>query len=419
MFDIKYKFFAPDGSESGKTDLLEEEKDDLEKDVEDKTETEESNSEKDNTDLELKKGNDLSFEDLEQNDKILKDRIFNQKPVEKQEEEKTDDDKTKSDEELLYDPNKGEADQPDKTIVPDKTDAPVKITKEYIASQPKEHQDILQRISGETISPKALKSYIHSQVYIDQLKSGELKQPDKPIPEKQEVLSVDEINAERKAFLINKLKSSYPDLTEDVFTNEDSLEEYVSDLKMHSPIKAEKFIKAYFENEGNWNSRIEQYTKIANNWETIAKASVVEAVKTFDAGLKKRNIKSDDIGIKYTEKFMLDTFIMPNGKPNPKIVTYLDSSGRVPIINREALVTVMKEYYEDSIIDAVRNAASNEAMSNRSKREAPGSISTSTIKHRVEREAPIEKFITDEMTLAEAEVVYNKQKEKLLSKKAE
>lgn len=416
MLDFIKKYFQQEGAEGGNTLLEEDETTLLENnsgaEAEDKTEAEVIDQ-----DNELKTGDDLSFEDLERNEKIIKARVANGG---EQEEKKPDTDKTEKEEDLLYNPD-GEQDNnsSDKNSATDKTEATVKITKEYIASQPKELQEYLQRIPGEVITPKALKSWLHSQALIDQLKSG--KVTEKPEPggqkEKSNLYSEDELKAERRSFLHSNLKTSYPDVTDDIFEDEDLLEEYVADLKMHSPIKAEKFVRAYFDAEGNWNNNIQQMQKIADNWETNAKANVVSAVQEFDNGLKDVGISSKDLGIKYTEKFILDTFIMPDGKPNPKIVTYLDRSGRIPVVDRDALVTAMEKHYKAAIVDAIRNSTANEVYSNREKREAPPSISTSALRRRIDRPEPISKLITEDMSLEEMEKVLANNKKSILQTK--
>jgi hypothetical protein len=416
MLDFLRKFFQQEGAESGKTLLEEDEKTLLENnagtDTEDKT-----NVEVINQDSELKSGNDLSFEDLERNEKIIRSRITNGS---EQGEKKPDEDKTEQEENLLYNPDgEQENNSSDKNSTSDKTNAPMKITKEYIATQPEENREFLQRIFDETITPKALKSWLHSQAYIEGLKSNKSITEKQPVQQQgnADIISTEEVKAERKSFLLKGLKTSYPDITEDIFEDEDSLDEYVADLKMHSPVRAEKFVRTYLEAEGEWNKTFQHISAIANNWETNAKANVVSAVQEFDNGLKDLGVSSKDLGIKYTEQFILDTFIMPNGKPNPKIVSYLDKSGRIPVVDRDALVTAMEKHYKAAIVDAVRSSVAKEVYSGRERREADPGISTSGVRRRIDRPEPVSKLITEDMSLEEMEKVLANNKKNILQTK--
>lgn len=423
MLDFLRKYFQQEGAQGGKTSGEENEKELLENNSEvvDKTNTEDKTVISEGKTDEIKSGNDLSFDELENNERILRERISGKTTSEKQEikqeEKKTADDKTKSDENVLFDPTKS-----DKTSADDKTNAPIKLTKEYIASQPKEHQEFLNTMLGETVSSKVLKSWLHSQLHIAELKSGaNIKQPEPTKTEssnKPAVFTEDEIKAERKHYLLQRMRTQYPDLSEDVFEDDESLEEYVADMKLHSPVKAERFLKQYLDQEGNWSKDLNSYKSLADNWETNAKANVVSAIQEFDKSLQSDyGLNSNDLGIKYTEKFIMDTFIMPGGKVDRKIVSYLDKAETIPIVNAEALQAKMEKHYKAEAVNLIRNKAADDAITGKRQRESVG-LSSGGSKERQVIEKPTNTLINENMSLEAMDEALEKQKKSILNKQS-
>lgn len=421
MLDFLRKFFQAEGAESGNTGNEEDEKDLLlEDDHADNTDDQKNNqnndqagkTDDDETDYELSTGDDLPIEEYEKNIEKIKKKIAGDKIEAEQTDKESDEDKTKDADDLLFDPGKSADDKG----TGGKTPKLVTITDEYIASQPEDHQDILRSIKGTAADPKVIKNYIHKELLIRELKgNGQAAETkaDQSAGDKNNFNEV-EISKHKSSYMYRNLKQDYPDLTEEVFADEDSLEEFLADLQSHSPLKARKFEQKYLELDGKWGTRTKQMQDYAQNWERITKAQAVEAVKSFNDHISKRGLNSNDLGIKYTESWLMDNIIAPGGKPDPEIVSYMDSQGTIPVINEKMLLAKLKDKYNDSILDAIENKASKDALLNRARREADPSISIGNVRRRAEQPLPLEKAITPDMPLDEMEKILEEQKKQLL-----
>lgn len=405
------KYFQAEGTESGKTDTVEEESLLIEDEpiapevVEDKPETIEkptetpSSSDEPDYDLELDR---------------LKATITKK--------EVATENKTEADD-LLSD--KTEAPKPAASKVDDGT---VTINDAYIKSQPEEHQAILRSVLGKRkealTDAKLLKNHIQAELHIRELKAGKeqpasvAEQADQSgvafQPENTDATSIDKA---ANAYLVQMLKAKYPNLTEDDLKDEDSIEEYVAQMQTHSPLKASKFIGDYDKANATVTQRKEQFSYLSKNWEQIDRATVVDTVKKFDNWLKKAGVNAADLGIKYTEKFILDNFITPNNKPDNDVVVYADRDGQIPIVLGHSLLRKMKEHYEELVFDRVKSSGRIEGIENRNRMEPPGSISGGDHRERSSIEKPIETQIRDDMTSEEMDAVLEKQKERIQKQK--
>ena len=430
-----FKLYLPDDAGAGKNAAGEDEKDllikddddqagktgDLDKDkADDKIQDDKETDKTDDDDLELKSGKDLSLEDYEENLQKIRTKIEGKKSDEaakvevkdKDKDKKADEDKTKiADEDILFDP--GDTTDLDKDKDESKKPKLISVTDEYITSQPEEHQEILRSIKGKQADPQVIKNYIHKELLIRKLKSDGEAKPDKETDSKFK-LDDSEVGKQRTSYLFRNMKEKFPDLTEEVFADEESLEEFLSDMQSHSPVKARKFLDNYSELGTSWDKRLGQFKHYAENWEEITKAQAVTTVQSFNEHIKKRGLTAKDLGVKYTESWLMDNVIAPNGKPDTDIVSYLDSQGTIPVVNEKMLLRKLKEKYEDVIIDTVAQKAGEQALIKRSKHEADPSISVGGNMRRTERKEPLEKKISPDMPLEEMDKILNEQKKAII-----
>lgn len=235
----------------------------------------------------------------------------------------------------------------------------VKIDDAYIQSVLADKKDdaellkpILEGIKGEQLTPKALQNYLNSQIYIKSIKhplDDDWKLPEESKTEEY-LKQAEEV---KNKTLINKMKEHFPDFPNSL--NEDELVDWEESLSRRDYLKYQKI----FEDEKQKiDKEFDRYFYISNNWEKIAVDTLTADINLFKQKLNELEIKPEDLGIDLTldengyNKFIYDTFLLPNGKVNNKIVHFIADA--VPVLEPKGLYREMLDLLWDEVVKTAK-----------------------------------------------------------------
>jgi len=189
----------------------------------------------------------------------------------------------------------------------------VKITDEYIKSQPEELKEILSGIRNETLTPKALQNYIEAEKIVYETKA---KEPQ--IVELKDIAIPDNQKAVVNAWAFERLCNKYPALKEKVLElkergvdNPDTaLQEYTRDLNVDNPESAYDFINEKRSVLAKTEDDLRQSIYIKTNEGVFAKQAIDKAKGIYVEQLKKLGITDPERLLKEEN---LDFTILKNG----------------------------------------------------------------------------------------------------------
>lgn len=190
-----------------------------------------------------------------------------------------------------------------KTETEDKTKA-FTVTDEYIKSQPEELREILAGIKGDTISPRALKNYLHAEQEIISNRAKEqpgiVKLEDITIPENERQFVND--LAYKKLLDENPgLKEKAAELKEHGITDpERVMQEYLRDLNADNPEQAIDFVANKRATYTGTEKEIKEAIYIKKNENYFARQAINKAREIYIDQIKKLGIEDPEGLIKET-----------------------------------------------------------------------------------------------------------------------
>jgi len=281
------------------------------------------------------------------------------------------------------------------------------IDDEFIEQHP-EDADILVKIKGEVLSPKALKNYIHSQRHIEELKASrsEVVQPKQELNATAEkplaTYTDEEVSNYKTSIITRRIKEKYPDFPEDALTNRESLNLYYSDMLYERPADLDDFKSDFADIRDSISTEIEREVEVGRNWKGYAEQTILEGFKTFDEFIQSKGVTATEMGIDLSSPEVAKSVLYDkNGNANPDVVFIRKG---VPIVMKDRFIAALKEKYMDDIISSKEKRAGDKAYTQRKTAEPPPSISNSNLVNKAPSKT-LGKVVTDNMSLEEAEEI--------------
>lgn len=261
----------------------------------------------------------------------------------------------------------------------------ITINDDYIKSQPKEIQEILRPIKGDTLTDRALKNYINAQMYIkkhknlpkEEIKSDKTqKQFTESQVENAPQIQYNNIDSVDKA-IAEALKVKYKDMEIDYENPKDTIREYASDLQISDPIKYYEFVKDYELAKNRISEEVNRQKYIVENWQQISVENINKDVEKFKQDLEEVGLTLEDLNLnleldeKLYNKYLYENIFAPNGKVNTEVV--------VPLTDDAILIpegAVYKKLVELNYKNILKSKKSSSLNNKSEKAKLPPSMST-------------------------------------------
>ena len=287
----------------------------------------------------------------------------------------------------------------------------VKVDDEFINKASEEDKEFLQSIKGESLSEKAIKIHVNAQKYIKQLKEGTATPETlKAASTQVKPMSNDQITEAKNNMIYNQIAARFSDFPKEGLTDPEARDDYERVLFNESPSKHREFTKLFEDSATRVDQWEKGYRDLSTTWEDRASAQITAGVDTFTEELKKHGLSPKDLGIEFTDQWILQNLIYKNdGKPDENVVRFQHN---IPIVLPNAVGTKLIQNFLPQIIEATKTQARKEALEGKEKLTPNPSISNSNLsaKDKISKDTLL---VDDNSSLAEIEAAIEQEKVKL------
>jgi len=299
------------------------------------------------------------------------------------------------------------------SVEPKPTDM-VKLDDNFINSRPEEEKKYLDGVKGHSMTYQVYKNYVNAQQLIDKAKNyspqpetKQLSTTEIIIPDSSKVQK-DAIESDRIQYVLTALKGKYPDVPDDILTNEESYDAYFKTLWEENSGKARRFEDQYKATTSKSYELANQYVDMATNWETNAARAIRNEVEAFKNYLKEYNVTTEELGINIDldegnkNPFLYQNIIFPGNKANPDVVTFYNND--IPMIIPQSIFNGLTKTLFPKILQLQNAKARKEGYLQRVDDDTPPSLSdSSTPAHKDSKLEPGSSFDNEDADLADIE----------------
>lgn len=270
-------------------------------------------------------------------------------------------------------------------------------------------KEALNSLKGRKLDNHTLKSYVHTQVKLQEYKEKEKADPNRKIST-EERFSTDEttnqetakskysdrnidtkgltteevesISTAKANALYNMLKPKYKDLTPDDVADDDAINDFISTININKPLLADDF-KADFRHANSTITReINEFKDRAQNWRSHLKEDAAAEIERFGKYVTGKGISIEKLDADLTnESFIINTILKDStGKIKKDVVKNYKDSADIFVLDREKFYSEMVNYFDPKITDLTKKLGATDFMTKKVMKEAGPSLSNSAVK---------------------------------------
>lgn len=284
-------------------------------------------------------------------------------------------------------------------------------------------KEALNSLKGRKLDNHTLKSYVHTQVKLQEYKEKEKADPNREISTEERFSSdettnqeavkskysdrtidtkgltaeeVESISTAKANALYNMLKPKYKDLTPDDVADEDAINDFISTININKPLLADDF-KADFRHANSTITReINEFKDRAQNWRVHLKEDAAAEIERFGKYVTGKGIPIEKLDANLNdESFIINTILKDStGKIKKEIVKNYKDSADIFVLDREKFYSEMLSYFDPKITDLTKKIGATDFMAKKVLKEAGPSLSNSAVKgEAMKREEFLEKGV--------------------------
>jgi hypothetical protein len=222
-----------------------------------------------------------------------------------------------------------------------------------------DYQGILNGVKDEVMSPKVLRNYINSQLYIKNVKPNPLDpkwQPDKKVTTDPDYLAK-AVEAKNK-LIADNMRSIFKDFPPEAITDPEIEKEYLKELQAEDPRAFFKYEKQLEIIQKNVNESYDRFRNLRDNWEPIAADSIKVEVAKFNSILAGLNLTPEEVGIpslelddKYRNDFLYqpgNVLFKKDGSVNENVIGFIDND--IPFIKPNAVFAELVSHFTKAMM---------------------------------------------------------------------
>lgn len=267
-------------------------------------------------------------------------------------------------------------------------------------------KEALNSLKGRKLDNHTLKSYVHTQVKLQEYKEKEKADPDK-IKSVEDHFAADEnnnqetvkpkysdrdidtkgLNAEeiesistaKSNALYNMLKPKYKDLTPDDVADEDAINDFIATININKPLLADDFKADFRRANGTITREINEFKDRAQNWRVHLKEDAAAEIEKFGKYVTGKGIPIEKLEANLKdENFIINTILKDStGKIKKEIVKNYKDSADIFVLDRDKFYSEMVNYFDPKITDLTKKIGATDFMTKKVMKEAGPSLSNS------------------------------------------
>lgn len=241
-----------------------------------------------------------------------------------------------------------------------------------VAKMVQDYQGILNGVKDEVMSPKVLRNYINSQLYIKNVKPNPLDpkwQPDKKITTDPDYLAK-AVEAKNK-IIIDSLQRVFKSFPAEALTNPEVEKDFLRELLAEDPRAFHKYEKQRDIIEKNVDETYDKFVSLRSNWKEVARDSARVEVAKFQSILAGVNLTPEECGIPdltindegYNE-FLNghgNVLFKKDGSPNENVIGFVD--GDIPFIRPGSVFAELTAAFMKSVATKIAERGRQEGFS--------------------------------------------------------
>lgn len=271
-------------------------------------------------------------------------------------------------------------------------------------------KEALNSLKGRNLDNHVLKSFVHTQVKLQEYKEKEKADPNRVITPEERITSeadnntnldaaktkysdreidtkgltaeeIESVSTAKANALFHLLKPKYKDLTPDDVANEDALNDFVSTININKPLLADDFKADLRKANSTITREINEYTDYAKNWRQNMREDAAAEIEKFGKYVTGKGIPIEKLDAKLDENFIINTILKDsNGKFKAGIIKNYKDSDDIYLIDKDKFYTELINYFDPKITDLTKKAGAAEFMDKKKMRDPNPSLSTSEVK---------------------------------------
>lgn len=283
----------------------------------------------------------------------------------------------------------------EKTIVNDDFINNVEKTAEYFGFSKLDKSKVVEALKsfkGKELDNSVLKSFVHTQVTLQNYKEKENSGKTHDNPTVDDIFDTNkrdieeqptnskysdsvlntkgltdqeaaDLHSAKNTAIYNLLKPKFKDLTIEDLESEDTLNDYIATVATNKPLVADDFKDAYRKANRKMNLEVNEYVDKVQNWRSMMKADAEAEIQRFGTSLKEKGLTLEQLEAIVDENFVINTILKDsNGKIRTDIVKNYKNDAAIFELDKSKFYEALTSYFEPRVTELVKRLGANNAF---------------------------------------------------------